>query len=313
MEALLPDEIPGQIEKSERKLLFDLASSIALGPDDTIVEFGTLFGRSTACLINGVLAQKLPKRGSPYIHAFDGFSYPQSHDLHRYVKARAEERNLGHLLRKTPETVNFKLFYDHFVGAAEAEGILKTTESNIANAKNDLKSIALMHIDAPKDYDDFRPLLLNFFPSLRRGAVVIFQDYFFQWSAGLIGGVQVLIDAGFIAPRCSAATSMVADVCGTFDTANVQQLDMTYQQTPLQNLIERAIATSRSFAVTDREIYAPRLALAKMQYLWSQRDYRSAAQGFTQLISEGQLSVRVLEDFLALLAVNFDAKNVIFQ
>lgn len=291
-------------------MLLEIMRGLPFGPDDTVVEFGTLFGRSTACLVNGVLAKNLPPRSTPYVRAFDGFTFPLTHDFHRYIVHTAEQRNLRHLLRFTADTVNWRAFYDHFLGAAESEGILKTTEGEIKNATNDMARIALMHVDAPKDYPDLRPILLNFFPALRPGAVVIFQDYFFVWSASLIAAVQVLIDTGFAVRQSMAASSLAVSIRKPFDRESVAYLDDLIQKTPVETFIDRAIAETQALPVADIVSDVGKLVLAKMQHLWSMGRRKAAAKSLRQLVTDGVIHPRVLEEAVLLLSVNFDLANL---
>ncbi len=312
MDPLSPLEIPGQIERSEQVMLLEIMRALPFGPDDTIVEFGTLFGRSTACLVNGILAKNLPPRSAPYVRAFDGFNFPLSNDFHRYIVHTAEQRNLRHLLRFTADTVNWRAFYDHFLGTAESEGILKTTEGEIQNAANDVARIALMHVDAPKDYKDLRPIILNFFPALRPGAVVIFQDYFFVWSATLIAAVQVLIDTGFAARRSMAATSLAVSILKPFDHESIAHIDDLIQKTPVETLVDRAVTETQALPVADITIDVGKLVLAKMQYLWSAGQRKAAAKSLRQLVNGGVIHPRVLEEAILLLGIDFDLANVTY-
>lgn len=241
MNPLTPLSIQGQVEPSECEMLLEIVKSVPFGPDDTIVEFGTLFGRSTACLVNGILEKNLPPRSAAYVRAFDGFTFPLTNDFHRYIVQAAEQRGLRPLLRFTADAVNWRAFYDHFLGSAKSAGILKTTEGEIANAANDAPRIAVMHIDAPKDYAAFRAILFNFFAALRPGSVVIFQDYFFVWSASLIAAVQVLINTGFVVRRSMAASSLAVNILKPFNQDNIAEIDALIQKTPIETLIDRAI------------------------------------------------------------------------
>ena len=41
-----------------------------------------------------------------------------------------------------------------------------------------LIEIAMIHLDAPKDYYELRPILIRFFGALKNGSIIVFQDFF---------------------------------------------------------------------------------------------------------------------------------------
>ncbi len=312
MDVIDISKVPGQIEPSEQNALSDLAASIVLNAEDSIVEFGAFFGRSTACLVNGLLRRNLPPRNTPFIYAFDSFSLPSSSPFCRLVKDAVASGGVENFLRSTPNTLNWRGVFDHFLGEAQSSGILKATEGDIASAKNDLKSIALMHVDAPKDYEGFKPILFNFFPSLRQGAVVIFQDYFFPFSGTLIAAVQMLIEAGIVERKSAAATSLAVRVLKPIDAASIRQVDAMLASASVAAAIDRALSGAQSIDMTDKERYFARLTLAKMQYLWSQKTYKGTADSFGELTINNKMDPRVLREFLTMLSVNFDSNASVF-
>ena len=52
--------------------------------------------------------------------------------------------------------------------------------------------IAMIHLDAPKDYYELRPILLRFFGALKNGSIIVFQDFFYHWSASVILAVALM-------------------------------------------------------------------------------------------------------------------------
>ena len=69
-----------------------------------------------------------------------------------------------------------------------------------------------MHIDSPKFYDELEIIYERFFPLLNKKSIVIFQDYFFQWSATLIASVQFLIEENILSILNTAASSITTIV-----------------------------------------------------------------------------------------------------
>jgi hypothetical protein len=202
--------IPGMIEPGEQQMLTQLADEAA--PKGGIVEFGCFFGRSTACLLNGAAAHWAGPGAAPLVHAYDSFGCADGDGFARQVRGFAKRYGLESLVARAGGRLDFYPVYRHHVGAAEDAGLLRTSRTELRDIQHAGGPIALMHIDAPKFYAELKPLLVRFFPHLTPGAVIVFQDHFYHWSATLIAAVQLLIEAGIVRPEGSRATALIVRV-----------------------------------------------------------------------------------------------------
>lgn len=158
------EKVPGQIEPGEVRLLTELARRAADRDSTVIVEFGTLFGKSTACLINGILAVRPGPFCQPILHAFDAFECSSDSPFAQQIRKLAGASKLGGLIKEESNKVFFRGVYDHFIGPAEALGIVKTTAANFSDLDCDLEGICLAHVDAAKSYAGLKAIFSNFVP-----------------------------------------------------------------------------------------------------------------------------------------------------
>lgn len=306
------NKIPGMIEVGEQQLLQELAASPFVAENGAIVEFGTFFGRSTSCLLNGAASWWSPAHGKPAVYAFDSFGCAEQGGLAVHVNGFARAGNVAHLITGGSGRISFKPIFDHYVGAAERSGMLRSTTTELRDAQLSCDRIALMHIDCPKFYDDMKFILFRFFPALVPGAVVVFQDYLYPWSATLIAAVQVLVDKGFLELRQSRASAMAAVVRRVPTAAEFLELDLMISGDVVSDRIDRAIAASKAAEVDRPQHFIPRLHLAKLQHLWEDGKYREARNAFVAMVSDngGSMPGPVLNDFLELLEHGFSIREL---
>jgi hypothetical protein len=307
-----PSKIPGMIEPVEQQLLTGLAADRFVAENGAIVEFGSFFGRSTACLVNGALTWWSPER-APTVYTFDSFACSGSRGgFAQYVKGFAHRAGVGHIVRIEGDRVDFRPVYDHFVGKAEAAGVLKTTATELSKAQRPDVPIALMHIDAPKFYAELKYILVRFFPALVPGARIVFQDYFYQWSAGLVAGVQLLADCGIVHFERSAASALLSHVLRVPSVDEIAEIDLAMADAKVPDLIDRSIAAMKGVEIDRAEQFLPRLHLAKMQYLWEQQQFTAAEAAFLRMMSENgnALSGPVFTDFRELLRYGFSIRRL---
>jgi hypothetical protein len=301
-----PADIPGMIEPVEQSLLTDLAAAA----DGAIVEFGCFFGRSTACLVNGAARRADGPR--PAVTAYDSFACDDGRGFGRFVRGAARTAGLEDLLRRERGRIDFAPVYRHFVGAAERAGLLATVMGELREATWAGGPIGLMHVDAPKFYAEFRYLLFRFFPHLSAGGAVVFQDYFYQWSSGLIAAAQMLAEAGILRFERSAASSALARVLRTPSAEEVLELDLAIGAADVPAVIDRAIAAAPSMALDRPGVFGPRLYLAKLQHQWDAGDFRAAKQTLVDMIQAagGRFEAPVFADFQELMSYGFSLRQI---
>src|SRR5262245_46294068 len=138
-------KIPGMIEPIEQQLLFDLASNVKLQPHQTIVEFGTFFGRSTNCLAQG-LAKNASRHPTNHILAYDSFQCAYTVGLVDYLTKSNKQDNSEQLLKIDNDILDFKSVFEYYSASYIRSGLVKPVQSELRNSLPPDGDIALMHI-----------------------------------------------------------------------------------------------------------------------------------------------------------------------
>jgi len=306
---LKPGNIPGMIEPVEQALLAELATYATLGSDGVVCEFGAYFGRSTACLAHGLMANptlNLTRRNTPVLRTYDAFRCHRAGMLGRYVAHDASAADLGHLLKTEGDRLDFLPLFDHFVGDLPA-GLLSREQTDIASARHSGEPIVLMHVDAPKWYDEYLHVLRHFGPYLKVGSRIVFQDFFYHWSASVIGAVELMIERAVVEPMETAASSLLVKLVRPLDVATIETLHDTYRRRKLNALIEHSVTRFDQFDVERRMVYLPRLMMAGMQFAFESGNFDQARQWLerTMAFCGNTLQESVMKDLANLIEHGF--------
>lgn len=167
--SFVPGQIPGMIEKVEQDLLLDLAAFADLKPGDIVCEFGSYLGRSTRCLAEGLQRNsrlESASNGSVVLHAFDVFACAEGGAFAEHLLQDTRRASVEGLLKVHAGRIDFSGVFDHFMRDVPA-ALLSRHQTAIASAKHPGGTIALMHVDAPKWYSEYRQLLSEFGSHLR--------------------------------------------------------------------------------------------------------------------------------------------------
>ena len=174
------NSIPGMIEKGEQDLLIEHASAIQLNDEDVIIEYGCFFGRSTNCIIEGLRLNKTYIKSNKFM-LYDSFQCKKDNLFSVDVNSDAKKYNVDHLIiEKAGGVIDFRKIFEHFTLPTEIT--LEINQCNLHEIKHTNKPIALMHIDAPKYYEEFKYILDNHFIDLKMGSIIVFQDFFYHLS-----------------------------------------------------------------------------------------------------------------------------------
>lgn len=304
--------IPGMIEPVEQQTLYGLSAQLALRPTDQIVEFGSFFGRSTACLAQGLAANPQRTPGNR-IHAYDSFGCADGDGFAVHVRSFAETGGVPHLLRADQGRVDFMPVFEHYLAGAVRNGLVHPVRAELRDSEPaDIRQIVLMHIDSPKFYQELRVLVERFFPRLNDGAIVIFQDYFYHWSATLIAAVEAMRQIGVLDYRLSAASSLVTQTARLMPDDLLAVLDQQLSDPArVHALILDAIAACRQIQVDRPEVFVPRLWLAAYQNLWSHGLHAEATDLISQYFAGGgKLIQPVLDDYLEMMRAGFSMRDL---
>ena len=291
-----PEDIPGMTELIEQKLLNDIGQSVKLEADEVMLEFGTFFGRSTRSIINGVLKNKnidLNSRLKPVLKVYDSFCMPNEGAFDErmleeidYVKRMASHGSVQNLLEEQDGKINFRAIFDHYMSDIPEE-VLDVFESGLYQIEHDGLAIKFMHIDLPKWWEEYKYLIDTFFLNLRKGAIIIYQDFFYHWSATLIVAIFLWIEEGFLEPVRTAASSLVCNINKEIVEGDVRNLEAQMKSIDHLEVLSRCQDYFSKFDFVDRrEYFVNRLLLAQLQYSFEKGDFKTSRAIFSFLMEQ---------------------------
>lgn len=307
-------KIPGMIEPIEQSMLFELAQNVQLSSNDYIVEFGTFFGRSTYCLSSGFLKNNL-KDKSNVILALDSFSCSSKGSFSDIVQTMAKIGNVEELLDISNKKLSFQRIFENYLSDEIKEGVVIHKAKELKNSFP-LKrgKIVLMHIDSPKFYREFSFIINRFFPLLKENSFIVFQDYFYHWSATLVAAIQLLYELNIIKFLYSKASSLCVQVCRTPFKKEINVIDQKMNRNDIVvKMLDNAIKSSKSYNI-DREVqFLPRLYLAKIQFLYSIGEIVNANELRNFMNETNMVNKPILDDYMELLKFNFSMEKLYLQ
>ena len=307
-------KIPGMIEPIEQSMLFELAQNVQLSSNDYIVEFGTFFGRSTYCLSSGFLKNNL-KDKSNVILALDSFSCSSKGSFSDIVQTMAKIGNVKELLDISNKKLSFQRIFENYLSDEIKEGVVIHKAKELKNSFP-LKrgKIALMHIDSPKFYREFSFIINRFFPLLKENSFIVFQDYFYHWSATLVAAIQLLYELNIIKFLYSKASSLCVQVCRIPFKKEINIIDQQMNRNEIVvKMLDNAIKSSKLYNI-DREVqFLPRLYLAKIQFLYSIGEIVNANELRNFMNESNMVNKPILDDYLELLKFNFSMEKLYLQ
>ena len=304
MQQFDPNLIPGMIEPIERKLLQKLARELPFGDDDCAVEFGAFFGKSTFFIAKGL--GERPSR-VPELYVYDSFGCDRQGSFRAAVIAFAESGGVRDLVREEGGRLDFFPVFSFYLKHKIESGAVVPIRAELINSTPPDRSIMLMHIDSPKMYTDFKSILFRFFPRMRVGGAIVFQDFFYHWSATLIAAVGALAHAGILEFRESAASSLVCVLRKDVDARLAVEVDLALSSSEqILSHVDYAIAECSKITVDRPEVFLPRLQLAKLQWFMERGDGEKAAGVVRRFLKDGgTINQSVLVDFIELMSQSF--------
>jgi pentatricopeptide repeat protein len=302
------------IDPAEQVELRRLAQFTPLNEGDVVVEFGTFFGRSTFCLAEGLRANST--RGpSNAILAFDSFGCHAAGSFAKYVNTFAETGGALALLDVKGERIDFFDVFRHFMAEFITEGLIVPVRSELADSQmphdRERSDIVLMHIDSPKHYREFKSILCRFLPRMTVGSHIVFQDFFYHWSASLIAVVECLFEDGLIRPVYTASSSLGVQVVAPIRSKEVVKIDSKMHATDAADLITKAYRRFSVAPIDRRSTFLPRLLLARMQTLCETGRVAEATEVFRSMVGEGYFtSASIQNDLQELTMHNFSIRRL---
>lgn len=306
-----PAQIPGMIEPIEQVMLDRWAKTLEFGSQDCAVEFGSFLGRSTYCIAQGMESNPSCGQGN-ILYAYDSFACVANGGFYPHLMAFVGNSGLSQLLITEGHRISWLPVFKYHLGRYMESGTVVPVESELSQSRPSMSRIAMMHIDSPKFYSEFRYVLFRFFPLLRVGGIIVFQDMFYHWSATLIAAVAVLIEKGYLEMLETAATSLVCRVCKPFSLQEILDIDLNLEETSqIPGLIDQSIQLTDNIEMDRREIFQPRLLLAKIQWLFESGKHHLATEALITFFNQGgQLNNGLANDYLELMRHGFSIRKL---
>ena len=301
--------IPGMIEPIEQSMLQLTCSEIDLNPSDIFIEYGSFFGRSSNCIIEGIINNKTYSKNNLFL-VYDSFRCKSDGIFAEIVYQFARLGKVENLIEKDENFINFRKIFNHFISSNTH---IEVKECDLQEIKPITQPIAFMHIDSPKFYSDFRYILINHFPNLKIGAIIIFQDFFYHWSATLIAIVELLIQKNFIEVNETAATSLKTTVLKKLSERDIEEINDIMASIDINKTIEQSILRfSSQQNIVDRiHIFLPRLMLANIQYYFEKGNILEANLHWDNYIKNyPQVEQSVINDLEELKSYSFSVRSL---
>ena len=301
--------IPGMIEPIEQSMLQLTCSEIDLNPSDIFIEYGSFFGRSSNCIIEGIINNKTYSKNNLFL-VYDSFRCKSDGIFAEIVYQFARLGKVENLIEKDENFINFRKIFNHFISSNTH---IEVKECDLQEIKPITQPIAFMHIDSPKFYSDFRYILINHFPNLKIGAIIIFQDFFYHWSATLIAIVELLIQKNFIEVNETAATSLKTTVLKKLSERDIEEINDIMASIDINKTIEQSILRfSSQQNIVDRiHNFLPRLMLANIQYYFEKGNILEANRHWDNYIKNyPQVEQSVINDLEELKSYSFSIRSL---
>ena len=301
--------IPGMIEPIEQSMLQLTCSEIDLNPSDIFIEYGSFFGRSSNCIIEGIINNKTYSKNNLFL-VYDSFRCKSDGIFAESVYQFARLGKVENLIEKDENFINFRKIFNHFISSNTH---IEVKECDLQEIKPITQPIAFMHIDSPKFYSDFRYILINHFPNLKIGAIIIFQDFFYHWSATLIAIVELLIQKNFIEVNETAATSLKTNVLKKLSERDIEEINDIMASIDINKTIEQSILrfSSQQNTVDRIHNFLPRLMLANIQYYFEKGNILEANRHWDNYIKNyPQVEQSVINDLEELKSYSFSVRSL---
>lgn len=303
------DSIPGMIEPSERELLYRTSQSLEFANGDAVVEFGAFFGRSSNCIAQGLARNKTFTSDCAF-YSYDSFECDEDGGFAKYVFALGGPL-ASELVSRTGKKIDFSPIFQHYLADYVEKGLATPVKAELQNSFPKSQRIIMMHVDSPKFYEEFKVILFRFLPLTKVGAPILFQDFFFHWSASLIAVVSLMLERGDIEIVESAASTLSCRTCREISLADACEIDLAMRDREIPRLIDSAIQRVQSINLDRAEYFLPRLTLAKLQWLIERKRYRDAAKSLADYRrSGGAVNKFVLNDVSQLIEYRFSMRRL---
>ena len=305
------DNIPGMIELVERSMLYSTVKSVPLEKNDCIVEFGSFFGRSTNCIAQGLVANSNYSPNCKF-YTYDSFQCDEKGWFAPHVLKAAKVGQVEELIKQKNGKIDFEKVFLHYLNSYIEANVVTCIKSELNETVPPIETIAFMHIDAPKYYEELQLILDNFFPKTKVGGVIVFQDFFYQWSATLILPIAILIEKEIVSVEQSAASSLVCRILKIPSKKDLNELHKIMQNdNQSENYFDIAIASCKKIKLDRPESFLPKITLAKIQWQYSKGKFNETRKTIVKYLKDGNpFQLKLIDIFLELLGNGFSIRHL---
>jgi hypothetical protein len=306
------NEIPGMVEPVEQQMLTELAQNIKFEDNDQIIEFGSFFGKSTYSLASGLKKNK-SKLSSNKIIAYDSFMCRKDGSFYPHVLQFAKLGKVDNLIKFNKNDIIFEDIFKYFLNDEINNKLVKIQKAELEDSYPiENANIALLHVDSPKFYNELKPILFRFFPKLKNNSIIIFQDYFFHWSATLIAAIQLLKKLNIILFEYSKASSLCTKVIKIPTSDDLLFIDDEMKNDKnILNLLDESINCINDYPIDRPNLFVHRLYLAKIQFLWENGDFERSTHILSSIFKNNKtLSQNFIDDYFKLMEKGFSLRSL---
>lgn len=311
--------IPGMIEPIEAEILYELSQSVDIGKEECVVELGAFFGKSTAYIAEGIKQStgfKAHKLDQPPLVTYDLFSTSTlpGAGFPDFVTSFARRGGVDEKLSQNNNRLYFKAVCEHYLSQYIDEGVAKLVEAPLSRSyHHDARRISMMHIDSPKHYEELRFAMYRFFPSLTVNAHILFQDFFYHWSSGIIAAIELLIKKEYLEPIKTAASTLACRAKRPLTLEAISEVDMILSnKNERPSLIRSAVSRFQEFRMDRKDYFLPRLVAALLQCYHETGDHvncAAATSDYLMLLRSSQNYETLLSDYRDLVSNNFSIRE----
>lgn len=289
------------LSAEERLKLFDLTKNVELLSSDCILEYGVFFGGSLEPLSKGLSSNV--KYNQHEIIGIDSFYASNDGSFYSTVLERANMINVKEKLHISETHVDWFEFVKKELSQFDNIKLVKGLPSTYV--LENTKTIAILHLDMPKFYTELSEILHNIINNLRHDSFIIFQDYFYHWSAEIIAFGFYLINNEIIILKDTCRTSLYANNISM--SSNI----LTYFDDKINDanfIIKLLIEASKYFENKVSHEQLASLYMAIIQYSFLKNDMNTFEK-FSLLIDKVSRGNQYLSDRISLMNIELKEYN----
>ena len=270
--------IPGIISVAEEEMLFEKSKNIPLKEGDILVEIGPLFGKSTKNIVRGLLLNS-QYNSKNCLYVYDSYEYNINHSFAQRLIDLAKEGNvLDKLKKKSEYLIDFEHIFIHYLNSyIQSKNIISIKDkfTNVRPPENN--AIALIRLNLSKKYSNFKPILFRFFPQLKNKSIVVFDNFFSQWSASIMLVAGILVNRGCLSIIEPVESSLVCSIKKIPADTDLIEMDLIMQDVnQCLQFFDVIDSECKKTKISQPETLLAVIVLAKIQWLYARGKHGDA-------------------------------------